>query len=281
MCHIMFSLPLLNAEYGVFARFRRSDSRLFTTGCAPPFFSWLLLRPWWQASDSSPYSLPLGVPRASPPTPVQEQLRRCFDKGSVGNYPLLAPTPHPHPLLFSIGSLLKQPELDITQPVFLRPQRTHKNKKNRKKTHWQSWKLLCTSVHMRVRVCVCTALMQSPSAHVRNLRWFLALLQIGTIPSKTQIHTHANWLPYIHTDIATAQETCEKHAVQMETALTVHGDLCWVIKTSLKYNLTSHLLLFLLTKGYLFRDWLIHTFLVLTWELFLEGSIVFKATSWR
>lgn len=70
---------------------------------------------FYDPDDSSAYSPLFSILRISPVTPWRSS------SDSVLTREVLATPP------FSIGSLLKRFCLDLAQPVFLRPQRTHKN----------------------------------------------------------------------------------------------------------------------------------------------------------
>lgn len=99
-------------------------------GCA---FFMVFLWLWWQLCYSSTYSLLHSVLRVSLVTP--------YRSSSDGVLTVLASPP------FSIGSLLKQLCLDLTQPVFPRPQRTHKNTLAKSETTLQhAHECVCVSI---------------------------------------------------------------------------------------------------------------------------------------
>ncbi len=125
----------------VTARFWLHDSHLFAVWMCFYFFHSFLWS-WWQLRCSSTYSLLHSVLRVSLVTPYRSSLDGVLTREVLASPP------------FSIGSLLKQLCLDLTQPVFPRPQRTHKNTLAKSETTLQY-------THVCVCVCVCVSI-QAP-----------------------------------------------------------------------------------------------------------------------
>lgn len=115
-------------------------------GMCSYFFHIFILWSWWQPCYSSTYSSLHDVLRDSLVTPYRSRSDGVLTGEGLATPPL------------SMVSLLKQFCRDLTQPVFLQPQRTHKNTLVKSETTLQH-------AHKYECVCVCVAWGYKPPLH--------------------------------------------------------------------------------------------------------------------